>query len=342
MSNLNEEAVRATGKEERRSSSRQLSAAGQRGKAPRRVNPGFMGRPRLVRDLAELSADLAGAAQAALMPADEVRRIFYVPPQEFPSWAKYRHGPEHALIFTADRAIHVQGAAAGQPGQTRVIPAAALCYLQVEQNLLYGRLEIGYAANGQAQQMVLEFNTVGWELLQPGLAGLLLATYRACPPSVAADAPEIGMYVVERLPLKYANGLRFYILAPGERLLALAFQPAIWLRRLLILRRQVMPASVLALTDRHVSLIEERAALGGSRSYGWIFTFIPLHGVASMHSAPMPRGRLISIEMLVAGAAATYELGLTTEVAAAWEAQWRAHGSAWETLVPRPQEGEQS
>ncbi len=311
------------------SGSRQHAAAGQRGQAPRRVNPGFMGRPRLMRDLAELNAELAGAAQAALTSADAVQRIFYVPPQELPSGAKYRYGPEHVLIFTGDRAIHVQGAAAGQPGQTRVMPAPAMHYLQVEQNLLYGRLEIGYTANNQAQHVVLEFNTVGWDLLQPGLAGLLLAAYRACPPSVAADAPEIGMYVVERLPLKYANGLKFYILAPGERLLALAFQPAIWRRRLLILRRQVTPASVLALTDRHVSLIEERRALGGSRSYGWIFTFIPRHGVAGMRSDPAPLGRLISIEMLNDGATATYELELTTEVAAAWEAQWRAHGGAW-------------
>lgn len=308
------------------SDSRQLRTSTYRGSTLRRTNPGHMGRPRLVRDLAELSADLAGAAQAALMPADEVRRIFYVPPQEFPSSAKYRHGPEHALIFTAGRAIHVQGAAAGQPGQTRVIPAAAMHYLQVEQNLLYGRLEIGYAADGQARQMVLEFNTVAWDMLQPGLAGLLLEANRACPPSVAADAPEIAMYLVERLPLKYANGLKIYILAPGERLLALAFQPAIWMRRLLVFRRQVTPAIVLALTDRHVSLIEEQRALGGSRSYGWSFTFIPRHAVTGMRSAPAPLGRLISIGLLVEGATATYELEITTEVATTWEAQWRAHG----------------
>ena len=77
------------------SNGRQLPSSTHRGRAPRRINPGHIGRPRLVRDLAELSADLAGTARAALMPADEVQRIFYVPPQEFPSWAKYRYGPEH-------------------------------------------------------------------------------------------------------------------------------------------------------------------------------------------------------------------------------------------------------
>lgn len=310
-----------------------MTNSGQLPSSTRRTYPGHMGRPRLVRDLAEISAELAAAAQAALSPADTVERIFYVPPQEFPSWARYRYGPEHALIFTADRAIHVQGAAAGQPGQTRVIPAVAMHYLQVEQNLLYGRLEIGYAADGQAQQMVLEFNTVAWDMLQPGLAGLLLEANRACPPSVAADAPEIGMHMVERLPLKYANGLKFYILAPGERLLALAFQPAIWMRRLLILRRQVTPAIVLALTDRHVSLIEEERALGRSPSYGWIFTFIPRHGVTGMRAAPAPLGRLISIDMLVDGSKATREVEVTAQVAEAWAAQWRDHGGGWSAVV---------
>lgn len=101
------------------------------------------------------------------------------------------------------------------------------------------------------------------------------------------------------------------------------------MRRLLILRRQVTPAIVLALTDRHVSLIEEQRALGGSRSYGWIFTFIPRHAVTGMRSAPAPLGGLISIEMLVQGARATRELEVTTEVFATWEAQWCTNGGAW-------------
>lgn len=309
-------------------SSGQQSASTRRTK-PRRTYPGHLGRPRLARDLAELGPELAGAAQAALTPADEMQRIFYVPPQEFPSWAKYRYGPDHALIFTGGGVIHVQGAAAGQPGQTDVAPVTAIHYVQFSLLLLYGRLEIGYAVDGQARQIVLEFNTVGWDMLQPGLAGLLLAANCACPPPLTAQAPTIGMHIVERLPLKFANGLKIYTLAPGERLLALAFQPAIWTRQLLLLRRQVTPAIVLALTDRHMSLIEEERALGRSPSYGWIFTFIPRHGLTDMRAGPAPLGRLISIDMLVDGVKATREVEVTTEVAEAWAAQWRNHGGAW-------------
>lgn len=313
----------------------QLRSSDRRRRAPRRVNPGYMGRPRLFRnladlsaDLADLSADLADAAQTLLSPNDEVRRIFVVPPQEFPSWAKYRYGPGHALIFTDAGVIHVQTAARGQPAQTRVVPTAAVHYVQVGLLLLYGRLEIGYAVEGRAQQVALEFNTVGWDLLQPGLMDLLRDVNIVSPP-VETQASAISAAVIERLPYKFANGVKIYILAPGERLLGLVFQPGIWTRRLLIFRRQVTPPIVLALTDRCVSLIEEEPSVGASHSYGWTFTLIPRRGVTGMRSEPTPLGRLISIELLVEGAVATRELELTAEVAATWEAQWRSHGGEW-------------
>ena len=151
---------------------------------------------------------------------------------------------------------------AASPRRRCPLPAAAVHDAEVNQLLLYGRLEIGYAADGQAQQMVLEFNTAGWDLLQPALRELLRDVSVVCPPPpVEAQTPVISTEEIERLPLKFANGVKIYTLAPGERLLALAFQPGIWTRRLLILRRQVTPPVVLALTDRHVSLIEEERAL---------------------------------------------------------------------------------
>ena len=312
------------------SSGRQLRSSARRSKAPRRVYPGNMGRPYFARSLADLSADLASAAQAVLPPGGEVRGIFDVPPPEFPSWAKYRYGPRHALIFTGTGVIHAQTAAFGQPAQIHLVPTAAVHYVQVGQLLLYGRLEIGYAANGQAQHVALEFNTVGWDLLQPALRELLRdVSVVSPPPPVDAQTPVISVAEIERLPFKFASGLQIYTLAPGERLLALAFQPGLWSRRLLISRRQVTPAIVMALTDRHVSLIEEERALTSKPSYGWTFTFIPRHGVTGIRCAPAPLGRLISIEMLVEGATATHELELTAEVAATWEAQWRGRGAQW-------------
>jgi hypothetical protein len=146
------------------SGSRQLHALDRRARAPRRAHPGYMGRPSLVRTLDDLDSDLVAAVQAVWPAGGEVRLIFAVPPQEFPSWTKVRHGPRNALIFTSAGVIHGQTAACGRPAQARLAPTAAVHYLQVSQVLLYGRLEIGYAADGQAQPMVLEFNTIGWEV----------------------------------------------------------------------------------------------------------------------------------------------------------------------------------
>ena len=328
----------------------QLRSSDRRSRAPRRVYTGYMGRPRLFRSLADLSADLADAAQTVLSASDEMRQIFVVPPQEFPSWAKYRFGPAHALIFTDAGVIHVQTAACDQPAQARLAPTGAVHYIQVGLLLLYGRLEIGYAADGRAQQMVVEFNTVGWDLLQPGLMELLRDVSAAPPPpdfgerldrarrglnrAVETEDSLVSAAEIERLPFKFANGVKIYILSPGERLLALAFQPGLWTRRLLIFRRQLTPPIVLALTDRCVSMIEEERSVGGSHSYGSTFTYIPRRGVMGMRSEPAPLGRLITIELLVEGAEATREVELTTEVAAKWEAQWRSHGGEWrdETL----------
>jgi hypothetical protein len=312
------------------SGSRQHRDPDPRAKAPQRAYPGAMGRPRLVRALDELDSDLAAAAQAVWPAGGELRLIFDVPPQEFPSWAKHRYGPRQALIFTSAGVIHGQTAACGQPAQARLAPAAAVLTVRVGELLLYGRLEIGYAADGQAQQMVLEFNTVGWDLLRPALREFLRDVSVQCPPpAIAAQAPEFDMAEIRRLPFRYANGVKIYLLAPGERPLALAFQPGIWTGRLLVLRRQVTPPIVLALTDRHVSLIEEERSLTRKPSYGWTFTFIPRHGVTGMRSEPAPLGRRIRIEMLVEGAEAALEVEVTPEVAAAWGAQWRAHSGAW-------------
>ena len=318
------------------SSGDQLRSPDRRSRAPRRVYSGYMGRPRLFRSLADLSADLAEAAQTILPLNDEVRRIFVVPPQEFPSWAKYRFGPAHALIFTDAGVIHVQTAACGQPAQARLVPTEAVHYVQVGLLLLYGRLEIGYAVDGSAQQMVVEFNTVGWDLLQPGLMDLLQDVSAASPPP-PDDMQDsvISTAAIERLPFKFANGVKIYILAPGERLLALAFQPGIWTRRLFILRRQLTPPIVLALTDRCVSMIEEERSVGGSHAYGSTFTYIPRRVVTGMRSQSAPLGRLISIELLVEGAEATRDLELTAEVAATWEAQWRSHGGEWRDETPQ-------
>lgn len=322
------------------SSGCQLPASALRSKAPRRVNPGHMGRPRLAQ-LADLDHDLVAAAQAVWPVGGEARQIFYVPPQEFPSWARYRFGPAHALIFTSAGVIHAQTAACGLPEQARLVATAAVQYVQVGQLLLYGRLEIGYAAGGQAERVVMEFNTVGWDLLQPELAALLRdVNIVSPPPPVDAQIPSLGMGAIGRLPFKFANGVMIYLLAPGERLLALTFQPAIWWQRLRIFRRQVTPPIVLALTDRHVSLIEEERALGSTPSYGWTFTFMPRHGVMGMRSTPAPLGRLISMDMLVDGAKATHELELTTEVAAAWEAQWCNHGGGWSDAASSSERGE--
>jgi hypothetical protein len=297
------------------------------GPAPRKMPSGLSSHPYAPAAVAELSADLRDTARSALPGDSRVRRIFAVPAHEYPGLLRSRYVPEQALIFVDNAVIHVQAAVqAGQPAQARLIRAPAVLYLQVTLILLYGRVEIVYVGDGQPQRAVVEFNTVGWELLQPGLRGLLADIYGLHAPARDIHAAEVSHAEIERmLPFKFVSGVRIYMLAPGEHLLGLDFQPAVWAWRWLLFRRQLTPPVVLALTDRHVTILAEERALGRTPSYGWIFTFFPRHCVQDIRSRPSEAGSSLAVELEAQGTTTTWELELMPEAAASWEAKWRAH-----------------
>jgi len=294
------------------------------------AEPGHLGRPYLVRSLQGLDAELLAAVQGMLPAGAAVRSIMVVPPQEHPARSRYRYGPAQALVFQEGGLVHAQTAAYGQPARALAIPAARLMAVSAGLFLLYGRLDITYAPDTDAAHLVVEFNTTGWDLLRPGLMALLDDAGRMPPVTHGAEKPLVDPDDVDQLPLKFANGLRIYCLAPGEQLLALAFEPGLWSRRWLLWRRQDLPAATLALTDRRLALIEEERSLSDSPSYGWTFTFVPRHILNGMRATPTPLGRLLQVDMGLEGASAAHQVELTADVAASWGHGWRALGGAWD------------
>ena len=134
------------------------------------------------------------------------------------------------------------------------------------------------------------------------------------------------------LPFKFANGLRYYSLAPGERVVGAVFQPWLWQRRKTFVQTQVIPNTLLAVTDRKLVLIEEkrshpwRRPAKGQGEYGWIFTYIPLDRVVKM-SAPASDGlRELTIGLEWGAASETRVFRLEPAVADQWLAAWRAGG----------------
>lgn len=294
-----------------------------------RVPTGLRSHPYLVENPAGLPEELGQAVREAPWPAAEISSIFVVPPQAFmEGWFRRRYVPEQALLFTPDGVGHVQGPAEADPAvRLTYLRAVGLLYARLSLLLLYGRLELAGRVNGAPGRAVVEFNTVGWHLLQPSVRGLL---HRASvrpgsrpprpAPAVAALATEL-----DHLPLKFSNGLRHTALQPGESLWGFVFQPSIWTRRWRFFPWQVSATTLLALTDRQVIIVEEEMS-GRQATYGYIFTFMPRAAITAIEAQPGECWWELLIRLEQGGVTAERRLALEPETAAEWQELWRHYG----------------
>lgn len=105
----------------------------------------------------------------------------------------------------------------------------------------------------------LDFNTVAFPIFEH-LTGLIFEHLRGDDDSVASSG------TLDELPLKFRNAVRDRLL-PGENLEAVAFAPAVWGRRFLVLRRRLVAATALVVTGWRLLVIEEGEAVGDN-TYG--------------------------------------------------------------------------
>ena len=143
--------------------------------------------------------------------------------------------------------------------------------------LLHGQLKIDFAADGRAQFVTAEFNTVMEEYYREATQMLLDgADDVPTPPGGAGN----GSALFETLPMKLHNALLQY--RPlGQRLLELVRWPATFAGKYRWLQHEIASEAMLALTDRELLFISEEHASEGSRSkqqtkYGKIVTYCPL------------------------------------------------------------------
>jgi hypothetical protein len=280
-----------------------------------------------------LPPSLAALAAHTLLPGEEAEGALVVPAEYFSrKMLVWEHVPERALIFVPSGLLYVAAEGLDSPAKAARIDASALLSLRSSILLLYGLLEFKADCGPAAEMVRLEYNTVVWHMLHRPLARFVGA---ACPaPEVELDeaaARAANELLFATLPYKFANGLRYYSLAPGERVLAAVFQPAIWQKGRYLVRRQVTPNTLLALTDRKLALIEEKRAQPWSRppgagqgEYGWIFTYIPVDRVVEMSIAPNEGLSDLAIKMEWGAAAHTRVLTLETAVADQWLRAWEA------------------
>jgi hypothetical protein len=82
------------------------------------------------------------------------------------------------------------------------------------------------------------------------------------------------------LDLKFRNAVRGRLL-PGETLRAVAFAPAVWERRFLVLRRRLVAATALAATDWRLLIVEEGEPVR-ENTYGSSAYSIPRSRIADL------------------------------------------------------------
>jgi len=280
-----------------------------------RVNP-F---PYPLQSLADLPEHFQQAVQQVLKPDETVVSILMLPPQPF-----LRHGgvPLQALLSTSQGLLHLQEmASSGQLPPTTYLPGDSLLYVHHSLVLLYGRLELVGEVDGSLMRMIVEYNTAGLPLVEPMLKQFLRFTYGWSETEKSYNLQSNSLLdSLEKESFKFMNGLRLYALQPGEKLLGYVFQSRITRPLLHFFHHPIAPASLLAMTDQAVILIEEDKARGAA--YGWIITICPRKYVTDIECNPDREWQVGRVHLKRNGINEVRKLTLENEKALAWEALW--------------------
>jgi hypothetical protein len=278
--------------------------------------------PYTVERLADLPDSLRQGAEPVLEPSDPINSIIVIPRHTQTKVRRQPFVPQQALVFTAAGLLHAQEAGtAAQPPVVTYLTSADLLYAHHSLILLYGRLELAGATRGELARIVVEYNTVGQYLLQPALSqflGLALGS----PPAAQTDGDrtEILLNRLGAQSFKFSNGLRFYALQPNERLLGFIFQPRLVRRHLRLFHQLIAPATLLALTDLAVILIEEERTT--PTAHGWLITICPRRRIASIESKPNKEWRDVCVRLTGDNLTIERQMTVDNETALAWEALW--------------------
>jgi len=306
----------------------------QRGTMPEPQIPRRTAHPYQVEGLADLPDSLRQLAEQSLGPTEAVNLIFVVPSQVLGGhwWSGPRRVPEQTLLFTSQGVLHVQGTgAAGRAGQATYLRGGELVYVHLSLVLLYGRLELAGLVNGALSRIVVEYNTVGHVLLQPALHAFLRMAWKQAQAQTNDDQTDMLLDELEGQSFKFRSGLRYHTLQHDERLLGFVFQPRITQSHWRLFRRLIAPATLLALTDQQLVVIEENRTLGAA--YGWIFTFCPRTCLAAIEARPNTEWQDLTVRLVREPVTVDRQVTVSNEKAMTWRDLWTRHGYKWHTAA---------
>lgn len=298
--------------------------------------------PYMVDAVEALPPKLRDAALAALPPGEQMMRGFVVPAdyRSPDGIAPSRVVPAQALLYTTSGVLYVQALTLGAPeiAPPVFMQPENLLRLRSSHLLLHGKLELVSAAQGQAQTLAMEFNAVGWRLMQTQWHDLVRKAIGVTPPAgqkQTADATgeggdedassldEQAMLLVAAAPPKFVDGLGRYGLYTGEKLQGVVFQPAVWKENLIAFDEQLIPNTLLALTEASVLVMAEESALvRKSEQFGLIITRIPRQAIANVNVVVQELLHAVKFTLSRGGAGADESVLLTPDMAQEWLQLW--------------------
>lgn len=294
--------------------------------------------PYVVDTVDELPDSVRSAAAAALPAAGRFVRALVVPAEYRSAGEEESHPvPEQALVYTDRGVLHVQAGLEGQaaPSPTSIQPESLL-YIRSGHLLLNGQLGLLGAVQGKAAELNMEFNAMGWRMMDTewrDLVGRAIGIPPLAPGEERVES-EQETAMLEPLPAKFAEGLRRYGLYTGETLLGLVFQPGAWEHTLLLFEEQVAPNSLLALTSASVLVLQEETALvRKSEQYGLIITRIPRPVIAAVQSVTQDDMQEVTFFLARSGVTSQLVVRLNLEASQQWLALWARYAGLREGVA---------
>lgn len=199
--------------------------------------------------------------------------VVYAPPITDPP-ARHRQVPAGHLLMIGDDRLRI--AIDRGVVEEVEIPFADLIFAEIGEALLFSWMRLGFGRH-TSREIKIPFNTVGIELFRQALFSIRKAL------DVSPDRARNSRADPSRLPFKFQSELRRWLLE-DEQIFELAFQPEIRTHRFIVFARQLVPPTLLALTDRQFFCITEEPPVARERlsKYSSVYLYCPLSRLESL------------------------------------------------------------
>jgi len=224
-----------------------------------------------------------------LEPGERVQEVIVAPSQHLQAprygarkmlfW-KYRWepSPDWVLVSTNKRLLVATIPRPDLPPAISSTFVTDILSLEIAEFLLFCWFEWTWEDRGSLKRVRIYFNGVSERFFIRVIESL--RTQIACEDQAVPANETLALASLEGLPLKFLNyGRR--LLLPGEKLEAVIFQPEIWTPHHRFFRKKKAPGSLVLLTDRGVSSVQEEF-LPRSKGYGMTSRFIPRRSLKGM------------------------------------------------------------